>query len=513
MNNEMKRLLFFTVTMGLFFSVNAQTDVQKITTNSIQKQPFERADPKLVPIKDVSILQKANVDKPRHKAGTYELYNGRPGLLSSQGLYHGFIFNMEFAAVNLKGNPGFWGLSETEVATGVVSTFTVLFPDSLVSDFFFDDGNPERNRKNLAFASTGFIFDPYSPDFDLDVKHGLFDSAGVYYAYRLDTLLTWIDYRIVDPQYSPNSPDTLRFYISYFDVYGKDNGSPYRYLLTYRGGGKSLSPWIMYDRTNPPKGAYATKPNAPNTVIMDYILSDKDSTITPPFYGRMIPVELPLKDYGNEFEVPAGSCLGVVVKFIPGNNDYGTPPRDTITSLTVNTTYTDDDKRYIRETRYLNSLSIRNWNYDTNRMAYTFDQTGYNSSLHETQKLRYQDTTDWGFFAYHGGYYGKPVFGMRLSVNWEDTVMRIDTTTGVTNIAENLVSKIYPNPATTQLTINLANQGSADIIVYDMLGQAVMQKTLDHVSNNINIAELSSGMYIVKVKQNGRIHTVKMSKK
>ena len=78
---------------------------------------------------------------------------------------------------------------------------------------------------------------------------------------------------------------------------------------------------------------------------------------------------------------------------------------------------------------------------------------------------------------------------------------------------KNIISNVYPNPATTRLTIDLNEAGNANVKIYNILGQVVIEETLQNISNNINIAELSSGLYIVRVNQGGRTHTVKISKK
>jgi hypothetical protein len=328
-----------------------------------------------------------------------------------------------------------------------------------------------------------------------------------------------VDYRIVNGAGVSANPDTLRFYISYYNVYDENVEKSGYFAGTFSSGGRTLIPYINYADPFQDKGPYATTPQAPNrsTIIRDHILSDEDSVsagLDKNWIGWR-PIELPLlTDREEGFEIPAGACLGVVVKYIPGYDypDFNSIGKDTITVTTWNTTDIGDDGQFVSKQIYNNFFGIANWNYDTAKVNYMFDQTGYNGSLHETQNLRYKDTTKWGLFTYHGGYYGKPVFYMGLSVTEDDTVHIPIDGTGITEVAD-LISGIYPNPATTHLTIDLANAGNADVIVYNMLGESVLQETLTNTSNRINIATLSPGMYVVKVKQNGQMHTVKMSKK
>ena len=66
---------------------------------------------------------------------------------------------------------------------------------------------------------------------------------------------------------------------------------------------------------------------------------------------------------------------------------------------------------------------------------------------------------------------------------------------GVPEVNHNTHMTVYPNPAVDQLNITL-NQ-NADIVIYNIMGQAVMNVEGHVGANNININELSSGIYFV----------------
>ena len=61
---------------------------------------------------------------------------------------------------------------------------------------------------------------------------------------------------------------------------------------------------------------------------------------------------------------------------------------------------------------------------------------------------------------------------------------------------------VYPNPASeiVNIKLNILNE-VADLEIYNMLGKVVMKKSYDFNSGNLplNISELSSGVYILKV--------------
>ena len=81
------------------------------------------------------------------------------------------------------------------------------------------------------------------------------------------------------------------------------------------------------------------------------------------------------------------------------------------------------------------------------------------------------------------------------------------TCVGINNIAAASVS-IYPNPATSLLNINSTeNLNGNTLQVYDVVGQLVINQTLEANNNAINVAKLSNGTYIIRItdKENGLV--------
>lgn len=69
--------------------------------------------------------------------------------------------------------------------------------------------------------------------------------------------------------------------------------------------------------------------------------------------------------------------------------------------------------------------------------------------------------------------------------------------------------KMYPNPINGgNLTIEAANSESIDVVIYSTLGQQVI--SLKDVTRSINVSTLNSGLYIVKISQNGNSQTRKL---
>lgn len=79
---------------------------------------------------------------------------------------------------------------------------------------------------------------------------------------------------------------------------------------------------------------------------------------------------------------------------------------------------------------------------------------------------------------------------------------------GVNDFNTNSFS-LYPNPTNTgSVTISSTNSDAISVQVFDILGKQVKNQTL--TNNTLNVADLSSGIYIVKITQNNASITKKL---
>jgi hypothetical protein len=97
----------------------------------------------------------------------------------------------------------------------------------------------------------------------------------------------------------------------------------------------------------------------------------------------------------------------------------------------------------------------------------------------------------------------------------------IFTAKGSTNTSEDLLKNVstnisvYPNPATDVLNININNSSfkNSEVVVYNISGVEVLKTNMANSSAQLNIENLSNGVYLVKVtNQNGFNKTVKFVK-
>ena len=68
---------------------------------------------------------------------------------------------------------------------------------------------------------------------------------------------------------------------------------------------------------------------------------------------------------------------------------------------------------------------------------------------------------------------------------------------------------VYPNPATNNFTVDLGNDEKATIQLFNIVGQQVYSETITG-SAQVNVANLHSGVYMLKVNQNGKVYTTKV---
>jgi len=69
---------------------------------------------------------------------------------------------------------------------------------------------------------------------------------------------------------------------------------------------------------------------------------------------------------------------------------------------------------------------------------------------------------------------------------------------------------MYPNPAVNEIHFS-TNTELSSVVVYDMSGKVVLQKTNN--TNAINVSELAIGLYFIKATSGTTVFTSKFIKK
>jgi len=94
---------------------------------------------------------------------------------------------------------------------------------------------------------------------------------------------------------------------------------------------------------------------------------------------------------------------------------------------------------------------------------------------------------------------------LRIGTSWADVT---PTTLSVDEFNAN-VFNIFPNPTSNGIVnITTANSDAMSVSVFDILGKQVINETVSN--NTLNVSTLNSGVYIIKIVQNGNTSTKKL---
>jgi len=91
-----------------------------------------------------------------------------------------------------------------------------------------------------------------------------------------------------------------------------------------------------------------------------------------------------------------------------------------------------------------------------------------------------------------------------------DVVVTTDTVLGIEEAGIEGF-EFYPNPARDAITLN-ALDNIEQATIYNMLGQVVVDQTIDATTGQLNVSGLAIGSYIMKVTVNGEVGTYKIIK-
>jgi len=114
-------------------------------------------------------------------------------------------------------------------------------------------------------------------------------------------------------------------------------------------------------------------------------------------------------------------------------------------------------------------------------------------------------------------YYGFSQYSLKPRNN--DDLVNFSETLDETNYADTLSSgsvaslaalgvRVYPNPATSQINVNLQNEGSGVVTISSLEGKVLQETTISSGLNTINVADLPSGVYTILFTSNNKKQAV-----
>ena len=94
-------------------------------------------------------------------------------------------------------------------------------------------------------------------------------------------------------------------------------------------------------------------------------------------------------------------------------------------------------------------------------------------------------------------------FSLSLSAQETKQTQKLQETTTIEGL------NLYPNPVSNgKVYISSRNDLDKEIIIFDVLGKKVLQTLIS--SKELNIANLNSGVYIIKINEGGATATRKL---
>ncbi len=138
--------------------------------------------------------------------------------------------------------------------------------------------------------------------------------------------------------------------------------------------------------------------------------------------------------------------------------------------------------------------------YDGVQNKWVLEQIDLSSYLGETIRVRFQLVSDSGTSG--DGFY------------FDDfKVTMIDQSALSITSLEKLDVRIYPNPINEKLSIEIPDIVDTTIEIYTVNGQLLRKKQLLKNLNSIDLSELKTGLYVLKIKTNQGVGTLKFIKK
>jgi len=93
-----------------------------------------------------------------------------------------------------------------------------------------------------------------------------------------------------------------------------------------------------------------------------------------------------------------------------------------------------------------------------------------------------------------------------------DGIFKLTGTLGNSDITAATKFKVYPNPATSTITIAAAEVDTYNLSVTDLSGKVVMTRTLNGMENTLDISTLATGAYFFELNADNKKEVVKILK-
>ncbi|PKP24140.1 MAG: hypothetical protein CVU03_13545, partial [Bacteroidetes bacterium HGW-Bacteroidetes-2] len=108
---------------------------------------------------------------------------------------------------------------------------------------------------------------------------------------------------------------------------------------------------------------------------------------------------------------------------------------------------------------------------------------------------------------------GQSYYLFVLNTGGESDVV-VDLSNAILSTSDNTIEgfTFYPNPTSDVLNVK-ANSTIDTITIYNTLGQQILNKTIGATTSQLNVSNLTTGVYLIKVISEGQTGTYRLIKK
>jgi hypothetical protein len=105
-------------------------------------------------------------------------------------------------------------------------------------------------------------------------------------------------------------------------------------------------------------------------------------------------------------------------------------------------------------------------------------------------------------------------FGMNTPAYFcMDNLITQDAPMAISSISKEANFEVFPNPASDELNIRFNDPSKRLLSLYNAMGELVLSKKEAGMSSKMGLEGLATGMYFLKVEENGKVNTIRIVKK
>jgi hypothetical protein len=98
---------------------------------------------------------------------------------------------------------------------------------------------------------------------------------------------------------------------------------------------------------------------------------------------------------------------------------------------------------------------------------------------------------------------------LRIDTTWSGVTPKTATASTRDNSIEGFAT--YPNPVTDKrFTITSSSSNTKQVSIFNLLGKKVFEQSFSGLQKTLDVTDLNSGIYILKVSENGNMATKKL---